>query len=714
MWMKHDFQRLFYPRAVAIIGASSNPGYSVGGQPLRSLSNFGFKGSVYPVNPKHKIINDLTCYAEVRDVPHPCDLAIVAVSASRVPKVIEECGASEIPFAVVLSSGFREIGEKGADLQEQLAAAANRSGVRVIGPNCQGIMNLVNRMYGGFGVAFTRADLRTGSVAMVTQSGGFGYSLVTRASDVGIGFNYVVSTGNECDVSTLDLLEYFLELDEVEVLTVYMEGIKDGRRLLAIGERALQLRKPILVWKVGNSDSGRRASLSHTANLTSDVTVYRAVFKQGGFIEVREVHELIDFARAFLAKKLPRGRNVSVITSSGGVGVQLADRCDETGLHLPVPTDKVKCGLREFMPEFASVANPVDVTAQLSSDFTALNRAATVFLNDPGTDQVILHRGNATGEIGKKWANDLVSVAGKTEKPILVSLLQEQSQDALEIFNENRISWYPTPGRAAVAASALTEFSEKLAFYQCREKRVLPSKNIDWPNTGGALGEFKSKRLLATYGIRGVPEVLLSPANVAAMQKSPLRFPLAAKIESPDVPHKTEAGAVRVGIKNLNELKRVIPEMLEAVHRFAPAARIDGIILQEMAVGTEVMVGVLNDPFFGPVIVLGLGGIFTEVLGDVTHRCAPVDIPTARAMFRELKGHKVLLGARGRPEADVEAMADVVSRLSYLAFDHSDRIAEIDINPLFVCPAGRGAVAADALIILRNPLVDPDSRRVLP
>lgn len=704
--MKHDFKRLFYPRGLAIVGASSNPAYSVGGQPLRSLSTFGFKGAVYPVNPKYKVLNDLPCYAAVGDVPQPCDLALIAVSASRVPGVIRECGAAGIPFAVVLSSGFREIGEEGAALQQQVAAAAKQSGVRIVGPNCQGIMNLAIRMFGGFGTAFQRSDLQSGPVAMVTQSGGFGYSLVTRASDVGIGFNYVVSIGNECDISTLDLLEYLIELEEVEVLTAYIEGIKDGRRLLAIGDRALELGKPILIWKVGNSDSGRRASASHTANLTSDATIYRAAFKQGGFIEVGEVHELIDFARAFLARKLPRGRNVAVITSSGGVGVLLADRCDEAGFRLPIPTDGIKSKLREFMPEFASVGNPVDVTAQLSGDPTALNRAVSVFLEDPGTDQVILHRGNATGEIGKKWATDLVSVAAGTAKPVLVSLLQDQSRDALQIFNENRICWFPTPGRAAAAASALMEFSDKLAHYEHREQRHVSPLDIDWADARGALGEFRSKRILSTYGIRGVPELLLSPEGLAALTECPLRFPLAVKIESPDIPHKTEAGAVRIGIGDLKELQKAGVEVVAAARSYAPAARIDGIILQEMATGTEVIVGAINDEFFGPVMILGLGGIFAEVLGDVTHRCAPVDIYTARTMIRELKGHKALMGVRGRPAADIEALADAVSRLSYFAFDHADRIAELDINPLFVGSAGSGTVAADALIILKSSPVD--------
>jgi len=310
-----DFERLIRPRAVAIIGASGDPA-RIGGQPLRSLTEFGYEGKVYPVNPKYKTLKDLICYPDISAVPRPCDVAIVAVPASRVISVIAECGAAGVKFAIVLSSGFRESGESGSALQDELVAVAKRSGVRVIGPNCQGIMNLATRLFCGFGTTFQKADLQAGPLAMVTQSGGFGYGVVTLAEAAGIGFNYVVSTGNEADVNALDLLEFFIEQDDIEIVTTYLEGIRDGRRLLALGERALELRKPIIVWKVGNSISGRRAALSHTANLTSDPELYRAVFRQGGFIEIREVDDLIDVARAF-SYSLSISRSVPQCNSFG-------------------------------------------------------------------------------------------------------------------------------------------------------------------------------------------------------------------------------------------------------------------------------------------------------------------------------------------------------------------------------------------------------------
>ncbi len=696
-----DFESLIRPRAVAIIGASSDPA-RIGGQPLRSLTEFGYEGKVYPVNPKYKMLKDLICYPEISAVPRPCDVAIVAVPASRVISVIAECGAAGVKFAIVLSSGFRESGESGSALQDELVAVAKRSGVRVIGPNCQGIMNLATRLFCGFGTTFQKADLQAGPLAMVTQSGGFGYGVVTLAEAAGIGFNYVVSTGNEADVDALDLLEFFIEQDDIEIVTTYLEGIKDGQRLLALGERALELRKPIIVWKVGNSISGRRAALSHTANLTSDPELYRAVFKQGGFIEIREIDDLIDVARAFLSRRLPRGNNVAAVTSSGGAGVLLADRCEEHGFHLPELSEATKTGLRKLMPAYASLDNPIDVTAQLSADPVGLNRAVSILLRDPDIDQIIIRRGNAVGEIGREWAKKLVEVAQEADKPILISVPPDQAEETLQILNRNRLPWFPTPGRAVIGAAALHEFFIKLERHAARKKITLPKHKLDWPITAGSLGEHESKQFLAAYGIPAVREALLSIEEIASLNEAPLPFPLAVKVESPDIPHKTEAGAVRLGITNFKGLKDAALEVIAAARNYHPQARIDGVVLQEMATGVELILGVINDIFFGPVVVLGLGGIFAETLKDVTHRCAPVDVSTAHVMIEELRGSAILKGVRGRPASDIDALAEAISRLSMLAVDHADRITEIDINPLFVRPAGQGVVAADALIVLRE------------
>ncbi|MCE9640106.1 MAG: CoA-binding protein, partial [Betaproteobacteria bacterium] len=311
------FARLFNPRAIAVIGASPDT-TRIGGQPIPILLDCGYAGGIYPVNPKYQKIGDLACYASIANVPQPCDLALVAVAGRLVPDVIRQCGKAGIAFATVFSAGFREVGVEGIALETELKAAVAESGVRAIGPNCIGTMNLVDRVYCGFGVGFKNPNLKKGPVAFVSQSGGFAYSVVALADAEGIGFNYIVSAGNEADITTLELAADFLERDEVEVLVLYLEGVTDGRRLRALGARALELGKPILTWKAGNSAIGRSAAESHTASMTADYELYRAAFREGGFIEVRDVHEVVDITRVFLGKRMPRGSNIGIITTSGG------------------------------------------------------------------------------------------------------------------------------------------------------------------------------------------------------------------------------------------------------------------------------------------------------------------------------------------------------------------------------------------------------------
>jgi acetyltransferase len=695
----HDFERLIRPRGVAVVGVSEDP-TRIGSHPFHALTEFGFEGAVYPVNPKYATLKGLPCYPDVLSLPGPCDLAIIAVPAPAVAEVVEQCGAADIPFALILSAGFRESGSEGAALEAGLLATARRAGVRLMGPNAEGLMNLENRMYGGFGTAFARGDLYSGPLAMVTQSGGFGFGVVIELSVLGIGFSCIASTGNEADISALDLIEFFLEQDNVKIVVAYLEGIKDGPRLRAIGERSLQLGKPILTWKAGNTRSGRRAAVSHTANLSSEPEFYKAVFREGGFIEVRDTDSVADAARAFLSGQTTRGRNVAVVTTSGGLGVLLADRCEERGLHLPEPSQETIAELRTFLPPYAGLSNPIDVTAQLRTNADGPNQAVAVLLDDPQIDQVIVRKNNIVGESGRTWAAGLADIAANAGKPILVSILADRSQETMDILDQHNLAWFPSPEGAVTGAAALYEFGSKQERLAKRKPRKFARQEIAWPDDATMMGERSAKRVLAAYGIDPVREVLLTETEVAALAESPLPFPVVVKVESEDLPHKTEAGGVRVGIENLAELKEAALDVLASARRYKPEARIDGVLVQEMAGGIEMILGVVNDPNFGPVVALGLGGIFAETMRDVTHRCAPFDETVARVMLDELKGAAILGGVRGKPPVDVDALAKAVSRLSYLAADHADRLQEIDVNPLFVHE--HGVLAADALIVLKD------------
>lgn len=698
------FGRLFNPRAIAVIGASGDP-QRIGGQPVMILRDTGYRGAIYPVNPKYEEINGLRCYPDVMSVPQPCDLALIAVNAALVPQVLADCGKAGIAHAVVFSAGFREIGGDGVNLENQIKAAAREHGVRFIGPNCIGVMNLKDRVYCGFGPGFANPDLKSGPVAFVSQSGGFAFSVVALADFEGIGFNYIVSAGNEADISTLDLIADFLERDDVEVVVTYIEGITDGRRLRKIGRRALDLGKPILVWKVGNSDVGRAAAESHTASMTAGYTLYRAAFNEGGFIEIDDVHDLADAARAFMSRRLPKGPNVATITTSGGSGVMIADACDRHGLRMPRLTPATISAIGRVAPKYSTLSNPVDLTAQIGGNSRDFNHIVGLVLADPNVDQLIIRYGSVQGKKGEEWANSLAAVVDATDKPVLVawSRVPDPDEASMQLLEKKRIPWLLTPRRAANAAGALYAFSRKRAAHLARATgeftRPLARQTLDFPRQPRILSEHQSKRCLARYGIPVVREVVMSLAEIERMSAAPLSFPLAVKIDSPDIPHKTEAGAVQLNVGDLNALKAAARQVIGSALNFKPGAHIGGVLISEMAQGVEAIVGAVDDRFFGPVVMFGLGGIHAEIFKDVSYRFAPFDLATAHEMIREIRAHPLLTGHRGKPALALDALAMTLSRVSLLIADHAGHIAEIDINPLFINESN--VSAADALIVLK-------------
>ena len=699
------FTRLLNPRAIAVLGASDNP-ERIGGQPVKILKETGYRGGIYPVNPKYETVLGLPCFADVAAVPKPCDLAIIAVNAATVPRMIRDCGAAGIAYAIIFSAGFREIGAAGAALEKEIAVAARAAGVRFIGPNCIGTMNLVDRVYCGFGGGFADASLKAGPVAFVSQSGGFAFSVVALAEAEGVGFNYVVSAGNETSISSLDLIADFIERDDTEAEVSYMEGIGDGRRLREIGRRALELGKPILVWKVGNTESGRAAAESHTASMTAGYALYRAAFEEGGFIEIGDVHDLVDGVRAFAGRRLPRGPNLGVLTTSGGAGVLMVDAADRHGLKFPRLAPHTEQAVRDLAPPNASLANPVDLTAQVTGNAEWVNRITRHVLADPNIDQLIVRYGSVQGVKGVEWTTGLAALVAEVDKPVLVawSRVPDRSERSVEILERHRIPWIITPTRAANAAGMLYLFARKRAAFEQRRgrsgKRIVARRDLRLPARRQRLSESESKAVLAAYGIPVAADVHLPAARIARRNRAPLPFPVAVKIDSPDIPHKTEAGAVRLNVRSLAQLKRAAHEVVAAAKRYAPKAAIRGVLVSPMASGVEVIAGATNDRFFGPVVMFGLGGIFTELLQDVSYRFAPFDTATAREMIHETRAARLLTGYRGKPPLAVDALAEALSRLSRLIADHANRIAEIDVNPLFVSETD--VIAADALVVLRD------------
>lgn len=695
--------RLLNPRGIAIVGVSSDPA-RIGGQALRLLTGFGYIGSIHPVNPKYGDIDGLTCYPDLLSVPQPCDVALIALSAERAAGAVAQCGQAGIPFAIVLAGGFGETGDEGKRLQAELIATARGSSVRVVGPNCLGILNLKDNARIGFGGTAQLRTLRPGPMAMVTQSGGFGFGVVAMAAHAGVGCNYAVSTGNEADLGLLDFLADLIERPEVEIAVAFMESVDDGRRLMAIGERALQLGKPILAWKVGNTDAGSRAATSHSARMTTRYALYRAAFACGGLVEIREADELIDFAKAFLVRKLPAGNRMGILTMSGGAGVLLADRCIEHGFELPSLSEQTTEKLRSTLVAFASTGNPVDATAQgYNDDFASYTEALRLLLADPNIDQAIARVPRGRG--ARPWAENLVETLRGTPKPVVLNWpsAPDDNGDVLSYLEGNGVPCMLGAGRAARALSALTDFAGRRRKRQRAGElaRAIARQALELPAGAGALGEHRSRQILQRYGVPVVREVSLQPEAIEALEAAPLAFPIAVKIDSPDVPHKTEAGAVRLGVRDLPGLKQAARDVLAAAKRHRREARIEGVLLQEMASGLEVIVGAVNDPCFGPTVAFGLGGVLTELLDDVTYGFAPFDAEAARDMIHRIKGARLLDGYRGHPRLDVAALADALTRVSLLIADHAERIAEIDVNPVFV--RERGVLAADALIVLKAP-----------
>lgn len=693
-----DLTRLLYPSAIAVIGASSNA-QSISGQPLMHMLACHYEGKIYPVNPNRTEVQGVKAYPDVLSVPRPCDAAVIAVPAAHVPKALEQCGEAGIPYAVVLTAGFSETGEAGAEMQRKLDAAIAKSGVRVVGPNCVGVMNVITRAYMAFGGALGDKTLRPGPLAIVSQSGGFGQSMMTFANLHGIGCNYVVSCGNETDLTLFDFAHDFLERDEVRMLAVYLEASTEGARIRELGRHALEAGKPILMLKVGNGIAGRRAASSHTGRLTADYTLFRAAFREGGYIEVNDLDELADVARLVIGGKYPRGRNVGVLTGSGGWGVIVAEHCEKNGLLLPPPSEESKEKLRALGSTFASLNNPIDQMANYGEQHKTL---ASV-LDDPAFDQFMVR--SAAGPDVAVWAQRFIDTAGKTDKPAIIIWASIPTRDAKvrESLEEAGYLCSNYAGRAARAAAIFTDFALKKRKFDERGGRAvnrpLERKAFDLGNAEGALAEHTSKQCLAQYGIPATREVLLSLDEIGAWKECPVSFPVAVKLASPDIPHKTEADAVRLGVNTLDGLKHAAQAVQESGLRYTPGARIEGISIQEMASGIEVILGAVNDTSFGPYVMVGLGGVLTEVLHDVAHRFAPVGPDDARQMISELKGARILEGYRGAPPADVDALAQAIVNLSWLIADHSDRIAEIDVNPLFVRAKGKGVVAADALVV---------------
>jgi acetyltransferase len=695
-----SFERLFHPKAVAIIGASSDL-TRIGGHPIKALKNAGYKGGLYLVNPKYPEMHGLKCYPDAMSIGQPCDMAIIAVPAPGVAQAVRDCGKAGIPFAVVLTAGFRETGPEGRKLEDELKRAVKESGVRIVGPNCQGMLSIQSRVWAAFGSVADETEFRPGSVSCAFQSGGFGYAVVNLAEAQGIGFRVCVSSGNETDIDMPELLSAFLDDAGTSAVFAYMEGTPDARRLLDVGRKSLETGKPVMIWKAATTDAGIKAAASHTANMTGSYDLYRAALRQSGLIEVDDVEPIVDIAKLFAQGRLPKGNSVGVLSISGGSGIVYADAAVRGGMTLPPFSERTMAALRKIVPSFGSPENPADVTAGFFNDMSLFTDALEIVLADPGLDQLSILLASVSGPVAGRACEAIAEVAKRTDKPIHLawSGRHAKSPEAVKALTEAGVPFLTTPVRLARAAATLARFAgDQRRLLPRRMPEVVVPKGLDLPAGAVTLNEAESKAVLQRFGIPVAKEVFVAAGTDAAAAAKGLKAPFAVKIVSRDIAHKTEAGGVKLGVAP-DALADAVGTVTANAAKAVPGAKIEGVLVSEMAQGIEALIGVINDESFGPVVALGLGGVLTEVLKDVTYRIAPFDIETAREMIADLRGAKLFDGYRGKPAGDKEALAKALVAASQMAAALAPRLKEADINPLFVGPDG--VMAADALVVLK-------------
>ncbi|MEO3385026.1 acetate--CoA ligase family protein [Mesorhizobium sp. CAU 1741] len=692
------FDALFSPRAIAVVGASSNP-LAIGGQPISYLQKKGYAGAIYPVNPRHAEIAGLKAYPDLAALPGVPDLVVVAVAAPMVTAVIRQAGEMGVAFAIVFSSGFAETGADGQALQRDLEEAT-KTGIRVIGPNCQGLMNIAGDVRVGFGVPYG-LDYYVGGTSLTSQSGAFGNSIVMGVNAEGVGLRRYVSTGNEATTTTLDLIDAYLDDPGTSSIGAYVEGLRDGTRLRGVAEKALRLRKPIVMWKVGNTESGAKAAASHTANLAGDAALYFSAFRQFGIIEADDIADMADSLKAFSTPALPAGPRTLMITVSGGAGIVMADRASRYGLEASGLSEPLAAELRETLPAFASIANPLDVTAEAITGGEAFANALRKAGESGEFDMIAIGFAAIGGPAAGRAATAMIDLLQRTAKPIAVSWtpIDDAARAAVDLLQEEGIPVYPTPGRCMRGVGALWRFAEaakRLDTGDMATGTAAPLAQIGEPVT---MDEAASKDLLRDAGIAIPDEALVASADEAVAAAGKIGYPVVLKIVSADLPHKSDVGGVRVNLVDAAAVRAAFEDMQNIPARIGRRIKIAGALVAPMIKGgVETIIGAMRDPALGPAVMFGAGGIYAEAFGDVAFRLAPLTRADAMAMIEETKVSTLLKGARGQQRADIDALVDLLVRVGNLVANPEKGVVELDINPAFVRPEGQGVVIADALV----------------
>ncbi len=690
---------IFAPRSIAVVGASDNVA-KIGGIPVDFNQRFGYGGAIYPVNPKPGLIQGLPAFASMSQIGAPVDLAIFAVPANLAQAALVDAITAGVRGVVLFTAGYSEVSNQGAQAQAQLAATARAAGVRLLGPNCLGFMNLPSKVYATFCPVPGNGLVRAGNIGLVSQSGAFGGYAYALARERDIGFSHWVTTGNEADIEFADCVEWLAHDPDTQVIMGYMEGCRDGNKLRRALAAARAARKPVVIVKVGRTAIGAQAAASHTAALAGNDAVFDAVFREYGVFRARDINEFFDVAASASIAGLPRDRSVGLFTVSGGVGVLMADEAADARLEVRAMPQDAQDLIRAWVP-FAGAANPVDITGQVTNDLALIER----------TVRLMLDAGNYASWVG------FLSAAGKSEKfwPILDALVTTLRRDypgtvlaiSTLLAPEKRRALeamgclvYSEPADAVRAVAALAGFAQ--AFEQ--PATAAPESAVaSVPLPPGTQSEPQALATLAAAGIRTTTHQVVQSADEAVAVAGKSSGPVVLKIVSPDITHKSDIGGVALGLRDGAAVRAAYDTMQASVRLHAPTARIDGVLVAPMlSGGVECILGAHYDPVFGPIVMFGLGGVFVELLGDVALRLAPVSEPQALEMIRSTKGFALLAGARGRMPVDLECLARNLAALSRLACAAGDTLHSIDINPFMALPkeAG-GGCAVDAVVVGR-------------
>jgi acyl-CoA synthetase (NDP forming) len=681
MTTKNSLDSLFRPKSIAVIGASSTP-TKIGGVPIAHLKRYNFRGPIYPINPQADTIQDLRAYKSIRDVGQEIDLAIVAVPAAIAVGALREAAAAKVKSVVLFTSGFAEIGEAGAKAQQEIAELSRTSGMRILGPNCLGVMSGESAVYATFSPVATTGIAKTGSIGLVSQSGAFGGFAYSLARERGLGLSHWVTTGNESDIELADCLDWLVDDPATKVILAYMEGCRDGAKLLRALDKARAAKKPIVIVKVGRTELGAAAAASHTAALAGADAIYDAVFKQYGVWRADTIEEAFDVAYA--------------VSIAGGAGVMMADAAASLGLDAkPMPEAAQKQILARI--SFASAVNPVDVTGQVGNDPEVMPLAYRLMLEDANYDSLVVFQSAAgLAARGPELVQQAVENRAKyPDRVIAVSSLF--TPELHQKLDDGKVLAFADPARAVRAIAALASYAGLAA--PLAKAAALPK--VELPK--GTLSEAGALARLSAAGIPVMPHRVVATAGDAAAAAESFGFPVVAKIVSPDILHKTEIGGVALNLQTKEQVTKAFDDLMSRAKTAKPNARIEGVLIAPMIKGgVECILGVQRDPVFGPVVMFGLGGVLVEALRDVSFRLAPFDKAEAHRMIDSIKARKVLDGWRGAPAADIDALADALVALSRFAAAAGEKLESIDINPFVALPKGKGAIALDAVLAVRD------------